>query len=53
MKQETQRKLITLPIKLEKKTYNRVYNIARTLYALFIIACACVFIAGACWFITN
>lgn len=53
MEKETQRKLITLPIKLEPRTYKAAYNVGRVLYALFIIACVCIFIAGLCWFIVN
>lgn len=53
MEKETQRKLITLPIKLEPRTYKAAYNVAKALYALFIIACVCILIAGLCWFSLN
>lgn len=53
MSEETKRKLITLPIKLESRTYRVVKHAYYSIVAIIMIALACVFIAGVCWFIVN
>lgn len=53
MSEETKRKLINLPIKLEPRTYRVVKRAYYSIVGVLMIALACVFIAGVCWFIVN
>ena len=53
MNEETKRKLLVLPIKLEPRTNRVVKRAYYSIVALIMIALACVFIAGICWFIVN